>query len=420
MKAPKMQVRLTASKEMDAAGGKEHNCIRMSKRARSFFEVGNPSGRLEVKANGKSLSLEIHQAYKRDMSALAGKLKRKSITEDQAQKTGFVTTKTLESLVGKRRHKLEDICWLTEGLGPLMLGADPEFAILDPATKRFVYAGRTNRLPHLGSIGHDGPLVEVRPEPSTEVEKVVNNIKKCLKRGEGPVGDYAWCGGAVYRNPDYPEDRVPYIGGHVHIGDPAALPKDIRTAVHRRIIQVLDEAVSLPLCRIDCPDPHVRRNKPDRHGKTYGRYGDYRNQENRFEWRVPSGIWLIHPKLARSILGTAKAVSEHCYQIIGDNKFDKSFINAPGNQKGFLKTWGISDTREVERLINAADPDRIEDTLIADVVGKLKKMETYETYKAEVDEFIDLVSMSEQDRSKLTLDVKENWLGSGKLFSAQA
>ncbi len=165
------------------------------------------------------------------------------------------------------------------------------------------------------------------------------------------------------------------------------------------------------MIRVESPDPKLRRNGKDR----YGVYGDQRPQEGRFEWRVPSGWWLIHPDTAYALFGTSKAVSEACYQRMADMDFDESYIAAPANRKGFLKDWGAMAKEKAAKLVNDSDPETISDELLDRTKATLRGLHNYQQYKSEIESFIDIINLSKEDQKNVSLDIKDNWVGKGKL-----
>lgn len=411
-----MNVRLVISEEMTKRGNQEHTFIRIPKRARLFFSASGK--RIELRVKGESCdALEIKQAYKDDIKRLLDELRDKKITEDQVQATGFITRKVFNRIKNQgnltKDSDIHQHCYITDGVSSLMIGADPEFCIVDPVTKTFLYAEQLPMPGRESLLGSDGPLAEVRPPPSTEVSGLVENIASIFKSHSKPIDKYLWIGGAAYHSPDS-DVRVPHIGGHIHIGNPKLLVENVKLATHQRIIQILDETVALPLVRIDGPSPHLRRNS----AKKYGKYGDQREQEGRFEWRVPSGLWLVHPTLSQAVLGATKAVSEHCYQMIADQGFSNDWISAPGNRKGLLKSWGIMDSRNVERMVNAAQPEKITDDILNRSKTKLQNLSTYDKYRNEIEEFVRVINLSEADRANINLDVKNSWLENGPLIKS--
>lgn len=422
MDKAKLPVRLVVSDWMTERATRENGRIRIAKRARDSFRV--TSGKIVVKTDRHAASLEVRAARKEDINPLIKKLKKGTLTEEELAVTAFVTAETLKQFVGRRRKNIEKFCYVSKDIEDLIIGADPEFALVDPATSMVKYAEYTRLLTKTGQLGHDGPLAEVRPPPADTVNGLVENIKKILSSGAKKLEHFNWVGGATYSGPDKERDpRTYHIGGHIHIGDASAIPHDKRTVIYQRLCKVLDDTVALPLVLIDTPDPHLRRNTMHgRHGK-YGRSGDYKPQgtletsSTRMEWRVPSGLWLTHPELAKAILGTTKAVAEEVYQTLSINGFDLDWLSAPPGREGFLKEWGVEEGDTVSNLINNSKPEDVPEALVGKCYDKLKSMSNYTKYQSEIDAFIEFTGFSENDRKNLNLDVKDSWLGRGNLIN---
>ena len=417
MKQRRRNIRLACSEKMDKASSiKENTYLRVAHRARHHFEVKGDS--LTLAVNGNSLVLTVKSAYKEDVEGLRQQVKGGTLTGEEAAITGFVTAATLSRLIGKKvtSNTLYDKeAYVSDSVEDLTIGADPEFALVNPQTRRFKYA--SHAFPGPGELGSDGPLAEVRPPPSTDTSKVVQSISNILRKGHPDITDFDWYTGATYKSPNHPDERIVHIGGHIHIGDPKSLPVALKNGVYSQIIRVLDETIAMPLVRIDCPEPYLRRNTEHHGYGRYGRWGDQRPQEGRFEWRVLSGLWLAHPTFAEAILTTTKAVSESCYQLMVDVNFDEKWVLAAANRKGFLKTWGAMNANEARKLINNSAPDAINATLINRAAKKLQNLENYTKYKAQIDEFLRLVRLSDKDRKTINLDMKSTWLNNGKLIS---
>jgi len=323
---------------------------------------------------------------------------------------------SIKQFVGRRRRNLEDYCYVSEDIEALILGCDPEFGLVIPASGRLQYAQYTNVLSKTAQLGHDGPLAEVRPPPANCVAKLLENIGNILKTKSEKIASYNWIGGATYTGPSKEDNRTYHIGGHIHIGNPALLDQKLRVAAHQRLTQLLDETIALPLVRIDTPNPYLRRNTAWHGYGRYGRYGDSKGKPGRMEWRVPSGLWLVHPELARAVLGTTKAVSESFYQMLADKKFDQSWLSAYPDKDGLLKAWGALPKETVEKIINKAEACDVTGTLLNRTKSKLRDLPNYEQYKDEIESFISFISLSKKDRNNLNLDLKSGWLNKGSLI----
>lgn len=410
-------VRLVPSEKMDEGGAQEHGYIRIPRRARLYF---NSRGeRLVVTVDKNTKVLHIRPAYRSDLTSLKQQLEAGEIGEEEAKATGFVTTATFQQMTRfVKKETVDKYSFLTDGIEDIKIGGDPEFVLVDPATRRFKYAQQVPGLSLEAQLGHDGPLAEVRPPPEITAEGLVNNIRTIFKRDRNKMEPWLWYGGAAYRAPDQaPNERVVHVGGHIQFGNPLLLPEGQVNSIYKQTVRVLDETVALPLVRIDTPLPAHRRNQFWNGYGRYGRWSDFKPKENRFEWRVPSGLWLTHPDIAQAVLGTSKAVVESCYQMMADKDFDDSWICARADRKGFLKSWGALNARQVEKLINDAEPTAVEIALVNRAAKKLRGLDNYSKYKAEIEEFLRLVRLSDKDKANINLDLKDTWLNNGKLIT---
>lgn len=102
---------------------------------------------------------------------------------------------------------------------PYLIGADPEFAILD-SQGRYLAAD----LPQ-GKLGtdHGGRVVELRPDPSFLASALCEDMRKTLNRRElVPYRKYLWKAGAVAG----PESNAMPLGGHIHFDIPFQRQRD--------------------------------------------------------------------------------------------------------------------------------------------------------------------------------------------------
>lgn len=405
MRQDKMRIRLLASPAMDADYD-ENNILRIPRRARLSFQV--TTKKIILNSPGGDVVLDVKQALREDVVVLVAELKAGDISEDDINMTAFVTTATLNKIKGGKKAK--ENLYITDRLDGLVIGADPEFCLID-GKGLFVRGANVPDFEKTKKLGHDGDLAELRPDPSNDIATVVKNMADLFKTQGKPIEKYGWRGGATYSSGPEGNKKLLRMGGHIHVGDPPIMDKESKHAIYTRIINVLDEYIALPLVRVDTPEASKRRVG---HG-AYGTYGDQRPQVGRFEYRVPSGFWLIHPDLAAAVLGTTKAVSEACYQLMYENKWNHGWISAPCNRKGLLKTLSCSAVSTVEAIVNKSEPEDVSDDALSQSVQKLEGLPNYSKYKEYIDSFIDIISLSKKDRSNINLDLKETWLG-GKHF----
>ncbi|MGB4174396.1 MAG: hypothetical protein WBK61_00705 [Bacillota bacterium] len=178
----------------------------------------------------------------------------------------------------------------------VVLGADPEFMMISPATKRVIFA--SDFFPKEGLIGYDSqsyfrdrrnyPIAEIRPRPNTSPAQLVREIKEALAAAAQKTHNVnsIWLAGSS-----------PYkgytTGGHIHFtGVP--LTTDL--------IRTLDNYLAIPCMLIEHPvRASTRRPK-------YGFIGDVRTKPHGgFEYRVPAS-WLVSRRVAEGVLHLAKLV----------------------------------------------------------------------------------------------------------------
>lgn len=404
MKQEKMQLTLVASPTMDKWAEKnsaEHNKIRLSKRARKYYEPSDYKN-MYINIHGilKEGRLKIGQAAKADIKKTGPK---------ETRTIGFVTAKTYETLMGNKGEK--ESIWISEGSLPITLGCDPEFVVLrdsgealyGDAVLGYSFSDPAKKSAKFGS---DGPCLELRPDPSNNVEGLVNNIRKLLledNTNRNKIINYRWIGGASYRNQNM--DRRYPIGGHIHFGLPnieggAINPNKM---IQNRIARVLTELVGVPLVRIDTPKAGERRTSLG-----YGKFEDVKNYDHRFEWRTPSGIWLVHPDITYGVLGTSKAVAEECWKKYEDNDCNKDFMLETNSRNNLQKSLGCLETEKVRSLINQSKASDIDSELLNSIHNKLKAMSNYNKYKQEIDTLFNICSKEKLTQNKLFL--KRGWL----------
>lgn len=395
MKREKMQLTLVPSPYMDRKAKKsasEHKKVRLSRRARMFY---GPSDwqkiYLKVHGSANEANLRIGQAMKGDINKHGAQ---------ESKRIGFVTTQTYEKLMGKAKKKS---IWISEPSERITIGCDPEFALVkDSGEAAYADTAFTDKWAQLGS---DGPCAELRPDASDSVEGLVRNIERLLKNNSRTIEKFKWIGGATYSH-RLMSRRYP-IGGHVHFGLPN-LPGAARNSEHilqRRVGRILDEMVAVPLVRIDTPLPAERRG-----ALRYGRFEDMKTYDYKFEWRVPSGLWLVHKDLTFAILCTAKAVVEEAWKRYADRDCERHFMMDSGDGDNLITSFGCIRTERVRDLVNNAVASSVDTDLVRDIHRRLKQMSTYCLYKDQIDLFIKLCCSSKMPLPTSKLELRRSWI----------
>lgn len=386
----KVQLRLLASKTMSGKG--ENEIIRFPKKAREYFGFSN---NMVVLGKGQyQTNLSVKKAYRGDVHRLADMLQQGKLTDEQALSVGFVT-----QTVRQRMNRKEGNVWVSDGVGNITVGADPEFGLVDE--EGVLHRGSTV-VAHTGRFGSDGPSVEVRPPPDRDHLVVVKRIEEILKNPPSEADAYGWRAGATFKD----KNRIYWFGGHIHLGRPSQIGAGVAQGVYQKIATGLDSLLALPMCRFDAPEPHRRRNGCQ---YSYGKAGDIRAdypEQDRFEYRVLSGLWLAHPTLAKIVLGAAKCVAETAYGRIADQKFDFEWAQAPISRKGLLKSFGLRGVREVEAIINKALPQEVTAERLKEWKEQIRKLDFFDDYSAELKA---LMALAEAGPTEFNLDIKDNW-----------
>ncbi len=204
----------------------------------------------------------------------------------------------------------------------ISLGTDPEMESLVDGE---IVPGNT--LPQMMTadkiyISADGARNqrEIRPDPSTIPEELVENIRDLIKISSFFGEDLSVLG-----------KRFP-LGGHIHIG--GASPSS-------ELIFALDYFLS----------PFNEFSSAERKRSKYGKKGDFRFQPHGFEYRTPPPAWLLTPKLALMTLYLTKSVVEtliNGLDIEIDDDASTSIYRENLKQFGFTDAWIDDFIHEIE------------------------------------------------------------------------
>lgn len=211
-------------------------------------------------------------------------------------------------------------------LNQVVLGADPEFIMQSPKGHLLI---ASNYFPIHGRVGCDAiwlgqnhshkPLVEVRPEPTSDPRTLVVRIYQGLIQAAKKMGNTPakWLAGAM------PYNGFP-LGGHIHFSG---------IQPNFKLLRALDNYLSLLLVIVEDVKGKGRRPK-------YGFLGDFRYQDHGgFEYRTPPS-WLISPTLTKGILVTAKLIAANypylCNNPLSDLEMQQAYYS--GN-KSVISKW---------------------------------------------------------------------------------
>ncbi len=231
------------------------------------------------------------------------------------------------------------------GTYKVSLGCDPEFFIVNTKFGNIVHAHKY--FDKWETMGSDGMLAEIRPAPSYNPCKVVNNIRKLLKEGNNKIKEES--GGEVQMHAASFYKGVT-AGFHIHFGLPKELLGENVTTrkIATQFTRILDYYIGI-ICAIHegYDDSHRRCTAI----VPYGKAGDFRMDSRTLEYRVPGGIMLRHPILTKGLLSVAAviavdlitkmSVATNNFQNIELLEDDKYFAKLYPNVPGLLGIYGL-------------------------------------------------------------------------------
>ena len=362
-----MEIEIKASQTMDkeeSKGGEsyENRIVRIPKAYREtlrfdlgvFIKLRNLDGSLRT--------LQVAEAFVED------------VTIDQ--NSVYVTSDVYNKLFLPRKEETKGMRYVTN----VTLGCDPEVFLVSP-DNRVVEAHRLFR--KQGEIGHDGIVLEFRPEPSAIPEVVCNNLYHLINKTREML-NYS------------PQNRGLRIVAGSSIGGYSAgfhlhfeLPKIL---LHHKagifglltmMASVFDYYIGVPSIIPEGEKDVARRTKPP----DYGRPGDYRVKSKTFEYRVPGGINMSHPLLARGLMALGSVVVEDVasristctdrFSNLGEATTDRSlktlYPNLP-DAKGLYSIICTSSIGPAKNHLIQIKED------VRKMVGYKNKMEAVESY----------------------------------------
>jgi len=198
----KAKLVLMVSEKMDSNQKQdryEDRLIRMGERARNNLGLKDeksvelwPEGPTRDRIN-RSKVLDIFQAYASDL-----KKAKATVPAEDFDNVGFVTSKIFKYICKDNRKKKNNI-WIADTIEDTIIGADPEFLLMnDDGTIK--YASEVAGFGHVDILGSDGPLAEIRPEPTVDIVDFVHSIKHILNNHENVelIKQYQWMSGCYY------------------------------------------------------------------------------------------------------------------------------------------------------------------------------------------------------------------------------
>lgn len=424
---------LVPSDMMDRNRKKDRNedsLIRMSARARD--NLGFDEDKVSIFSKEKnSVDLNIFKAFVEDIK----NIRNMSFTEEEKNRIAFVTTNNYNKIVKENNADARKI-WVSKELKKIVFGADPEFLIYDKNEIEIVPA--YTLLNHFGDMGSDGAMAEVRPAPTHNPEDLVTNIRNIFtsKNYEQIVNNYVLKAACYVKTDkrDYP------VGGHIHIGNPCEILKvdaDDRSYIFRTINRILDELVSVPLIKLDGKEQGSGRRVGSKTSSKggYGFFGEYRTAgegvDFRLEHRTLSGLWLMHPTVAKAVLGTTKAVIDEIWTTIINKNFDLNYVfpkkysdNAMW-KKGFdmWKTFPIckdfnciASSDIIIKQLHESDPTFIDKEYLEGWLTRMRSMSVYSTYQEYIELLYEILSINSKEIQQQDRTIQKNWIENKKFI----
>lgn len=275
----------TMNKEVGWNDDYEHRVIRVPANYRAtkgllvgdFIYLKNKEGNRE--------SFQIAEAFKEDVA-----------TDSEV---AYVTTSIYERVVRETPTKEINL------IDGITLGCDPEVFMVDRVTGNILAAYRY--LPKNGPVGHDGLMMEFRPNPSVYASEVCTNLWSLIQKAREKFS----------KKPE--STRIVILAGssysgitagfHLHYGLPRGLlgrqPGTFNVAA--LMTNVFDYYVGIPSILPEGNRDIVRRTA--RHVR-YGKPGEYRLDHRTFEFRMPGGINMAHPILAQGLMSLGATVAQ--------------------------------------------------------------------------------------------------------------
>jgi hypothetical protein len=425
----KKKLILVPSKQMDSNQKKErneHTLIRLSAPARENLGFNN---KVEVWKTGGNVPtvLSIYHAFVNDI-----KMAKDKYSPEDFKRIAFVTTDVYKAITGKT---VEGNIWISENSESTMFGADPEFLIFEGTNVIKAH----NVLTHDGPMGSDGAMAEIRPKPSKDVEELVKNMSIIFsdKKYEG-IHKYDWMAACYHKdaNRDYP------VGGHIHIGNNVVLDKNNDKSYFFVVMnKILDELLAIPMTKLDGTEKGSCRRSKCQMANTghpgYGHFGELRTHDGRLEYRTLSGMWLIHPSVAKAVIGTAKAIVEEANALAENYQLDyifnneKTLVNANRLENSkiwlpdfdgwknvpLLKDMGCThSSKYMINILNNSTSNMITNKYIKSWYNRLRKMSSYKSNSTWIDGLYEILLLPEKEIGAYGREIKHNWLKDNKFL----
>jgi hypothetical protein len=170
----------------------------------------------------------------------------------------------------------------------------------------------------------------------------------------------------------------------------------------------------------------------------YGYFGEYRTDSGagnnrRLENRTLSGMWLLHPEVAKAVIGSAKVIVDEVYTQVYEHKLEDNYFGYSIIREAGKEIWTTSfkewkniqlckdmkctrDSKTIIHALNNSDPSMISKTFMANWKKAMQKFNSYKKYSDHVDAFHDIMLLSRAELRKWPTSIRENWLDDKKFI----
>lgn len=363
-------INLEISDSMSAKSGIENRIIRMSGELRNELNI-----KLGEFIIIQGLALQVDQVYKEDLLVSTKKafVSKNTFAKFNKNSVDFTVTKHIT------------------------LGCDPEFFLVD-STNNCLY-NPSALFKKQDPIGHDGMLVELRPQPSLYHEEVIKNLSNMINHVDLQLKIKQL---TKLRMIARSSGWGAFAGFHVHMGIPPKLLFP-NTSSFGKILKIIVKALDYyvgTLAVLTEPNDSARRCSPF---VNYGKVSDFRISARTLEYRVPGGALLRHPGLSTGLLGMCSLVSHDIIERL--RKYTDDFVKPiVEDEDTLLKTIypNILKSQDMFGIICIPTTNKAEEES-AKILDDFTYMVNYKQYKSTIENFMHLTTKNISD------DMLFNW-----------
>lgn len=305
----------------------------------------------------------------------------------------------------------------------ITLGCDPELFLIDNKTHHLLRANMFFR--KSGEVGHDGMLAELRPKPSIDPGTLTDNLYDLIKQTRQILnlnlnnydpGRITLFGASSYntglqQNFGQNNNIFATAGFHLHFGLPSDLLGTTAGAISTmcKIANVLDYYVGIPAILAEQTNDHKRRTNT---GVSYGKPSDFRPGNKTFEYRVPGGSLLRHPKLTYGLINLGHfVITDVVSKLKGEtNGFeDLSFDSVNKFFSNFYQE--IPDLNTMFNVMCSPNTERAQ-ALVGNIRDGLSNMVDFGEREEDISNFFGII----EDSKNINNNIEVNW---GEIYEAK-